>query len=297
MAESSFFARIECIRQSDLPSTQKLILFALSTRCGKSSKCWPSIDTLKSDTGLAERTLQVHLKKLDTAGLLRIHTQAGPRGCNVFELTLSTGQVGAVDRNTPQQRRDIPAAAAPSPRSSCAQPAQQMRPKEHGKKQESKVKTHNVRFDSNFARKPESPAKLDSSPTPRQRRFSWKVEHDELIEIVESGDFERWRTLDEGWIRAFGNRDSRQRRHIRLTACIAAVRTAKASGGNAAKLLVSNLRDNGDGKAAEAFGNQSDAEYAREMLQSGNRFAQKPRGPVPDCVRPLATVDDRGIAA
>lgn len=61
---------IHLVRQLELPYVEKLILFALASRVDDRSECWPSVATLRKDTGLAHRTVQYHLRALVDRGLV-----------------------------------------------------------------------------------------------------------------------------------------------------------------------------------------------------------------------------------
>jgi len=59
---------IELVRELALQPTSKLILFALASRADDDGRCWPSIRKLCQDTGLARRTVQLHLGQLAGCG-------------------------------------------------------------------------------------------------------------------------------------------------------------------------------------------------------------------------------------
>ena len=61
---------IHLVRELELPYIEKLLLFALASRVDDSGECWPSVATLRKDTGLAQRTVQYHLRSLVDRGLL-----------------------------------------------------------------------------------------------------------------------------------------------------------------------------------------------------------------------------------
>jgi hypothetical protein len=42
---------IHFVRDLELPALQKLVLFALASRADQAGECWPSIQTLRIDTG------------------------------------------------------------------------------------------------------------------------------------------------------------------------------------------------------------------------------------------------------
>jgi DNA-binding transcriptional MocR family regulator len=68
---------IELVRDLALQPTSKLILFALATRADDEGRCWPSIRKLCQDTGLARRTVQLHLGQLATSGAVVREARSG----------------------------------------------------------------------------------------------------------------------------------------------------------------------------------------------------------------------------
>lgn len=61
---------IHLVRELELPHIEKLLLFALASRVDDSGECWPSLATLRNDTGLSKRTVQYRLGSLVDRGLL-----------------------------------------------------------------------------------------------------------------------------------------------------------------------------------------------------------------------------------
>ena len=55
---------VRLVRDLRAPPIPKLIFYALAARADADGICWPSIRTLCDDTGLARRTVQMHLQKL-----------------------------------------------------------------------------------------------------------------------------------------------------------------------------------------------------------------------------------------
>ena len=92
--------------------THRLILLALADHADDAGRCYPSVARVCQRTGLSERAVQANLKSLQLAGFVRIETNAGPHGCNVYFVTTTP----AADA-PPQQVH--PAADAPHPRSRC----------------------------------------------------------------------------------------------------------------------------------------------------------------------------------
>ena len=68
---------IRLVRELDLPHVEKLVLFALASRVDESGECWPSLGTLRKDTGLAQRTVQYRLRSLVARGLVSCEERRG----------------------------------------------------------------------------------------------------------------------------------------------------------------------------------------------------------------------------
>lgn len=68
---------IHAVRELELPHIEKVILYALASRVDDRGECWPSLDTLAKDAGLARRTLQYHLGTLVDAGLVSREERRG----------------------------------------------------------------------------------------------------------------------------------------------------------------------------------------------------------------------------
>src|SRR3954454_5725222 len=64
-------------RNLDRPYMQKLILFAIAARANEGGECAVSIDGLHVDTGLARRTVQLHLQALLAAQLVSREVRPG----------------------------------------------------------------------------------------------------------------------------------------------------------------------------------------------------------------------------
>lgn len=68
---------IELVRDLALRPTSKLILFALATRADDEGRCWPSIRKICQDTGLARRTVPLHLDQLAASGAVVREARSG----------------------------------------------------------------------------------------------------------------------------------------------------------------------------------------------------------------------------
>lgn len=67
------------ICESGLPSTQRLVLFALNRRIGWKAKrgreagtCYVSVRRIRLDSGLSERAVRKHLRELERVGWLEV---------------------------------------------------------------------------------------------------------------------------------------------------------------------------------------------------------------------------------
>jgi DNA-binding transcriptional MocR family regulator len=90
---------IHIVRQLELPHIDKLILFALASRVDETGQCWPSIETLRKDTGLAHRTVQYHLGALVDRGIVVREERRG--ATTILRLRLTPTCIGA--SSTPVQ--------------------------------------------------------------------------------------------------------------------------------------------------------------------------------------------------
>jgi hypothetical protein len=86
---------IYAVRDLDLPHIEKVILYALASRVDDRGACWPSLDTLAKDAGLARRTLQYHLGTLVDSGLVGREERRG--ATTVMRLHLREPDTAAAD--------------------------------------------------------------------------------------------------------------------------------------------------------------------------------------------------------
>ena len=110
-----------------LPASQKAVLVSLADQANDEGLCWPSVATISLRTCLSERTVQLGLRALELAGLLRVGLRSrGGRTQNQYWLTVrewldrqpkvvapGPDGPGLACPNTPQQLHRTPAAAAP----------------------------------------------------------------------------------------------------------------------------------------------------------------------------------------
>ena len=78
------------VRELQLASVAKLILYALASRADRHGYCWPSVRRICADTGLHRRAIQVHLARLTTAGWLIREQRNGQS--NTFRLAFERSE-------------------------------------------------------------------------------------------------------------------------------------------------------------------------------------------------------------
>lgn len=108
------------------------MLYALASRANEKGECWPSIATLCRDTGLAKRTVQLHLRQLVDQQLVVRKERRGR--ATLFRLTLDARCAGARDAPV-HATTEGGACDASDPRTACVKPPQGVHPKLKGKEQ------------------------------------------------------------------------------------------------------------------------------------------------------------------
>ena len=73
-----------------LPSKDKFVLVMMANYADEDGKCWPSLNRLSDDTSMSRSTVQLAIKGLEAAGMLRIEhrTQDGVKLPNYYYLNL-----------------------------------------------------------------------------------------------------------------------------------------------------------------------------------------------------------------
>jgi DNA-binding transcriptional ArsR family regulator len=89
------WSHINAIRELELPPVDKLVLYAIASRANGQGECWPSIDTLAKDAGLARRTVQYHLSALMDSGMVSRVERRGATA--LLRLHIGTADTGAGD--------------------------------------------------------------------------------------------------------------------------------------------------------------------------------------------------------
>lgn len=96
---------IHAVRELELPHIEKVILYALASRIDDRGECWPSLDTLAKDAGLARRTLQYHLSTLIDIGIVTREERRG--ATTVLRLHLRKLCTGAADSGAHDTATDV----------------------------------------------------------------------------------------------------------------------------------------------------------------------------------------------
>lgn len=65
------------LRASGLDPLTRLLALAIKSRCDENGHCWPMVETLADDTGIAARTVRKHLALLRAGGYLRMQRRRG----------------------------------------------------------------------------------------------------------------------------------------------------------------------------------------------------------------------------
>jgi Helix-turn-helix domain len=92
----SFQAMAWAIKQP-LPTYEKFVLLALSNYTNQDNQCWPSIDTIASDTGLSRTSVKIALKGLEKRHILSVDKRVENR---VHSTNIYTILMEGVGRNT-----------------------------------------------------------------------------------------------------------------------------------------------------------------------------------------------------
>ncbi|NRP13972.1 MULTISPECIES: helix-turn-helix domain-containing protein [unclassified Aliiroseovarius] len=109
----------------DLACTyERHVLARLADRVNdRTGVCWPSVQKIADDVCCSVRKVQGVLKKLEERGLISVERNAGPRGCNLYRLTLPPAadapphvvRPSTADTQPPQVTTANPAQDAPEP--------------------------------------------------------------------------------------------------------------------------------------------------------------------------------------
>ena len=75
-----------------------LVFLALADHANDKGFCWPGVEGLAKKSRLSERQTRYILRSLEAKGYIKTLIQQGPRGCNMYEITLGEGAVSAPPR-------------------------------------------------------------------------------------------------------------------------------------------------------------------------------------------------------
>ena len=68
-----------------------LVFLALADHANDKGFCWPGVEGLAKKSRLSERQTRYILRSLEAKGYIKTLIQQGPRGCNMYEITLKEG--------------------------------------------------------------------------------------------------------------------------------------------------------------------------------------------------------------
>jgi len=114
-----------------LPPGERLVMLALADHAGEDGTCYPSIRRLCERTGMSERTVQGHIKKLTQAGYLTVAANAGRGLANLYHVNPTPaesagGKICTPAKSAPpppQNLRLTPAESAPKPSVTTIEPS------------------------------------------------------------------------------------------------------------------------------------------------------------------------------
>jgi len=91
------FTHIKIAFDLDIPSSEKLVLIALSCHADAEGACYPSISRLAQDTSLTTRTVTRCVGMLSRRGLIEKRARSTPQGRTSNSYTLRLGQQSVTD--------------------------------------------------------------------------------------------------------------------------------------------------------------------------------------------------------
>ncbi len=110
-------AAFRWVRPLAVPSTQKLILWALADYADDKGECWPSIASLVVATCLNERAVRRTLRVLETSGLITTSPGNGRTKTSIYTLRMTAADADAAERGAdspplgPERGADSPPSA------------------------------------------------------------------------------------------------------------------------------------------------------------------------------------------
>lgn len=122
------WAHVQATRELALPPIPRLLMLVLALRANEDGVCWPSIPKLCADSGLARRTVQLHLRRFREQGLIARDVRPGRVACVRLLIGVHLSRAPL----TPARSKSGMSATGPSDarqgRMTCALPAQHVHP-------------------------------------------------------------------------------------------------------------------------------------------------------------------------
>jgi hypothetical protein len=78
-------------KYADSSLGELLVFLALADHSNDKGFCWPGVEGLAKKSRLSERQTRYILRNLEAKGYIKTLIQQGPRGCNMYEITLGEG--------------------------------------------------------------------------------------------------------------------------------------------------------------------------------------------------------------
>lgn len=89
-----------------LPAGEKLVLLCLADFADDDGTCWPGIELLMERTGMAERTVREHLKRLEAAALLERERRVGQSAVYRISAVPRPSQSAEPEAEMPKQEQE-----------------------------------------------------------------------------------------------------------------------------------------------------------------------------------------------
>lgn len=90
-----------------LPAGEKLVLMCLADFADDDGICWPGIELLTERTGMGERTVREHLKRLEAAALLERERRVGQSAVYRIAVVPRTSQSAELPAETREEAREV----------------------------------------------------------------------------------------------------------------------------------------------------------------------------------------------
>jgi len=116
----------------------RLVLLAIADAANADGVAYPSNAELRQKAGLSERAVQSAVADLTASGELEVRYNEGPKGCNLYRVTMGRGTCAPAESAPSPQILRGPAAGSESPQATAGTPAESAPPQnlpgsgEHG---------------------------------------------------------------------------------------------------------------------------------------------------------------------